>query len=329
MLPPRLVRRLVFAPLIIAFTAVVLVTMPLLLLAGAIASHGRRRFLRVVWVASAWLALETAALSVCFAFWALGGFRGVGRADYVERHYELCGWFLDRIYQVASRALHLVVEIEQPADLPVGRPVIVLSRHAGPGDSFLVVHFLLNLYGRRPRIIMKSTLQLDPGIDVLVNRLPTAFVHGSAPGQVVSHIRRLAGGLGPDGALLIFPEGGNFTPHRRIRAIRGLRRRGRRDQAARAERMHHVLPPHVTGTLAAIEAAPGADVVFVAHTGLEAMLSAGDVWRAIPMEQSVRARWWRVPYEEIPELDRDRWLYDWWARIDGWIDGTSAGLSRP
>jgi 1-acyl-sn-glycerol-3-phosphate acyltransferase len=269
----------------------------------------------VVWVAAAWLALETVALVACLALWIVGG------ASHVERHYALCGWFLGRIYRVACRTLNLVVEIEQPADLPTGRPVIVLSRHAGPGDSFLVVHFLLNLYGRRPRIVMKSTLQLDPGIDAIVNRLPTAFVPGGEHEQVVTHIRRLAGGLEADGALLIFPEGGNFTPRRRIRAIRKLRRRGRRGLAARAEKMVHVLPPHVTGTLAAIESAPGADVVFVAHTGLDTMLSVADVWRAMPMEQSVRARWWRVPYEEIPAEDRDRWLYDWWARIDAWITG--------
>jgi hypothetical protein len=38
----------------------------------------------------------------------------------------------------------------------------VLSRHAGPGDSFLLVHQLLSVYQRRPRVVMKATLQLDP-----------------------------------------------------------------------------------------------------------------------------------------------------------------------
>jgi hypothetical protein len=75
----------------------------------------------------------------------------------------------------------------------------------------------------------------------------------------------------------------------------------------------------VSGTLAAIEAAPTADVIFVAHTGVDDLLSVGDVWRRIPMTQPLRARWWRVPSEEIPQVDRERWLYDWWATIDTWI----------
>jgi hypothetical protein len=40
------------------------------------------------------------------------------------------------------------------------------------------------------------------------------------------------------------------------------------------------------------------------------------------MEQVIVARWWRVPAAEVPR-DRDevvRWLYDWWERIDAWID---------
>jgi hypothetical protein len=119
--------------------------------------------------------------------------------------------------------------------------------------------------------------------------------------------------------MLIFPEGGNFTPRRRVRAIRHLRRLGHRAQASRARKMENVLPPHLAGTLAAIEAAPAADVVFVAHTGVDDLLSVGDVWRAIPMRQPMRARWWRVPYEEIPGEGRERWLYDWWETIDAWI----------
>ena len=55
--------------------------------------------------------------------------------------------------------------------------MIVLARHAGPGDSFLLVHQLLSAYRRKPRIVMKAALQFDPSIDVVINRLPHAFVH--------------------------------------------------------------------------------------------------------------------------------------------------------
>jgi hypothetical protein len=32
--------------------------------------------------------------------------------------------------------------------------------------------------------------------------------------------------------------------------------------------------------------------------------------------------WWRIPHEDIPN-DRDariEWLYEWWRRVDQWID---------
>jgi 1-acyl-sn-glycerol-3-phosphate acyltransferase len=203
------------------------------------------------------------------------------------------------------------------------RPVIVLSRHAGPGDSFLLVHHLLSRYRRRPRIVMKAALQLDPGLDVVINRLPNAFVPSRrGPGNlVVDEIERLAAGLGPTGALVIFPEGGNFTPRRRLRAIRLLEERRLDEEATRARAMEYLLPPRPGGALAAIGAAPTADVIFVAHTGLEHVVTVGDVWRALPMEQVLKARWWRVPAAEVPR-DHDAqvaWLYDWWARIDAWI----------
>jgi 1-acyl-sn-glycerol-3-phosphate acyltransferase len=317
-IPPRIVRRLVAAPLLVAITLTVIVVAPLALLIGVVLARRRHRLLRVLAVAVTWLLMECAVLAAGFGLWVAGG----RTETYRDRHYALCAWFLDRIHAVAARVLGLAVEIQEPLNASADRPVVVLSRHAGPGDSFLIVHFLLNVYGRRPRIVMKSVLQLDPALDVVFNRLPNAFVPaGDAPRErVVAEITRLAAGIGRRDALLIFPEGGNFTPHRRLRAIRSLRRQGRRAEAERARRMTNVLPPHAAGSLAAIEAAPGADVVFVAHTGADDLLTARAIWRRIPMERPLRARWWRVPYEEIPEEDRERWLYDRWETIDAWID---------
>jgi hypothetical protein len=64
-------------------------------------------------------------------------------------------------------------------------------------------------------------------------------------------------------------------------------------------------------------------VVFVAHTGLDRLVSARDVWRSLLTDMEVRARWWRVPAASVPRsVSRDTqvtWLYDWWARIDAWI----------
>jgi hypothetical protein len=148
-----------------------------------------------------------------------------------------------------------------------------------------------------------------------------AAVETPAEGAVSAEIRRLASSLGPTGALVIFPEGGNFTPGRWRRGIARLEQRERFSEAQRARNMPNLLPPRAGGAFAAIDAAPTADVIFVANTGLDDLITMRDVWRALPMEQVIKAKWWRVPAAEVP---RDRaemvaWLFDWWERIDAWI----------
>jgi 1-acyl-sn-glycerol-3-phosphate acyltransferase len=201
----------------------------------------------------------------------------------------------------------------------------VLSRHAGPGDSFLLVHQLLSVYGRRPRVVMKAALQFDPSLDVMANRLPNVFISRRQAGERIftDQIDRLARGLDQAGALVIFPEGGNWTPGRWQRGIRRLEQLGRRDLADRARSMPNLLPPRSGGALAAIAACPGADVIFVAHAGLDRLVSVADVWRSLPMDQVVHAKWWRVTAGQVPRAaDHEtqvQWLYDWWQRIDAWI----------
>ena len=421
MLPPRIFRRLILGPLVILLTLAALVLSPLLVLIGLVASpsrSGRRRTLRLIWFGLTWLVMESLALVACLGLWIASGFGGRLRSEAsMDRHYALVRWFLATLFRRAIIVFRLRVEIEEPEATPeeqaarLTRPVIVLSRHAGPGDSFLLVHQLLSRYGRKPRIVMKAALQFDPSIDVVINRLPHAFVHprqpvpaprpavsaevagvagpvdvsgpgapvvaavapaatavasnepivpdeprqpgdptgpgppmapgvATAPGGAASHdaavvregsviseaavieeIRRLAAGLGPTGALVIFPEGGNFTPSRWRRGVRRLVDAQRYPEAARASRMRNLLPPRSGGAFAAIDAAPTADVIFVAHTGLDDLITVGDVWRALPMEQIIRARWWRVPAADVPR-EREavmRWLYDWWELIDAWI----------
>ena len=81
------------------------------------------------------------------------------------------------------------------------------------------------------------------------------------------------------------------------------------------------MAPHPGGVHAAL-AASEADVVFVAHTGLEELVTLRDIWHALPMDKRITMRAWRVPRAEIPDdLDAQAtWLFDWFARIDTWID---------
>jgi len=338
MLPPRLMRRLVLAPLAIVIAIAVAVLFPLLAVLTWIVGLLRRprtarnRPLRLLFFALAWLFGDAAAVFMCLGLWIAGGFGGRLRTEpYQTRHYAIMRWFLDLVYSAATRGFGLRVEIDEPelteAELAarLARPVIVLSRHAGPGDSFLLVHHLLSVYDRRPRVVMKASLQLDPGVDVVANRLPNVFIQHARTGErlFVEQIERLARGLDDAGALVIFPEGGNWTPSRWERGIRRLEQLGRRDLAARARDMPNLLAPRSGGAFTAIGACPSADVIFVAHAGLDRLVTVGDVWRSLPVNQTIRAKWWRVPVDQVPRhADHDAqllWLYDWWKRIDEWI----------
>jgi hypothetical protein len=97
--------------------------------------------------------------------------------------------------------------------------------------------------------------------------------------------------------------------------------------------MPNLLPPRTGGALSAIAACPEADVIFVAHAGLDTMVSFRDVWRSLPMGHVVKAKWWRVASGEVPRsLDHEgqvRWLYDWWECIDAWISENRPGDGKP
>jgi 1-acyl-sn-glycerol-3-phosphate acyltransferase len=353
MLPPRPIRRLVLAPLVIVIAVGFIVLSPFLallaLVSGLLARSraGHMRSLRLVGFALIWLVAETAVLITLAGLWVVSGFGGRLRTEpYQSRHYGVMRRFLDTIFRAARRACGLRVTVTGPQGEGGDRPLIVLSRHAGPGDSLLLIHHLVSVCERRPRVVMKATLQLDPSVDILANRLPNAFLRKpaqaemSAARQRTEQIRRLAAGLSRRGALVIFPEGGNWTPLRWRRGIDHLRRSGRPDLADRAAAMPNVLPPHASGALTAIAACTAADVVFVAHTGLDRLVSVRDVWRSLLGDMEVRARWWRVPAANVPRSashdTQVSWLYDWWQRIDAWITeehaaprGTGPAVTTP
>jgi 1-acyl-sn-glycerol-3-phosphate acyltransferase len=334
-LPPRRVRRFT-GPLLIGALVAAVLSLPVLVVVAVVVSvwlPGRWYALRLLGFALTYLALEVVGLAVAWVLWVLSGFGHRAEAPGFRRaHYTILRLLLDVLMRVAQRlfALRLVTDGTSWSPLDDGVPgstnaMVVLSRHAGPGDSFLLVHTLMNRdHLRQPRIVLKDVLQLDPLIDVYLNRLPNHFVTAGpgAGATSVEAIADLARGMGDQDALLIFPEGANFTPQRRFRAIQRLRDRKLVAAVRRAEAMRHVLPPRPAGVTAALRAAPHADVVFVAHTGLEHLSTVRDIWRGLPTDKTLYLRWWFVPAAEVPrdETEQTDWLYHWWKTIDDWIN---------
>ncbi|GAB3791927.1 1-acyl-sn-glycerol-3-phosphate acyltransferase [Nocardioides ungokensis] len=325
----RLLRRVVLAPLVVLLTVLLWVTFPLWLIAAAALSPvlpGRWRALRLLWVFILYLTCEAVLLVVLLGLWLASGFGWRIRTPYFEGiHYDLVQGVTWVFFREARRVLRLRIVTDGPApDAHPGIPLLVCCRHAGPGDSFTLIYALMHWYSREPRVVLKDTLAWDPAIDVLLSRIPARFISTNpGPGEdLESHIAALASGLDENDAFVIFPEGGNFTPARRQRAIDRLRRLGMERMARRAERMSNVLAPRPGGFLAALDAAPDADVVLVAHTGLDHLSTVADLWRELPMDKQIIMRWWQVPRADIPEGREARidWLYAWWERIDTWVE---------
>ena len=231
-------------------------------------------------------------------------------------------WFVGAMAQTALRVARVKVTVldseRAEAVLASETPVVVLSIHSGEGDSLLVLDHLLRRHRRRPRIVMHQALAADPLIDMLGTRLPNRFVDPRG-GDIEVEIAAMSKGLGARDAVVIFPEGGNFTAERRLKSIERLLHRGHHAQAEQARGMEHLSAPRPGGALAALESAPDADVVFMAHYGFPAGFD--EVWRALGERTAIEVQLWHVPASALPHDndERVRWLFGWWETLDAWV----------
>jgi 1-acyl-sn-glycerol-3-phosphate acyltransferase len=297
----------------------------------------QRRLPRLSLFGALYLVLNAGMVLCCAACWLRYPIRRFRDPARWSRIHQV---MLDRALALLVRAgrplLGFQVQVQEPPDhrLIIGRPLLVLARHGGPGDSFAIVQLLLSRYRRRPAIVLKETLRWDPGLDVLLGRLPSCFIR-RGEGKAPQRLAELARTMRPDDAILLFPEGGNWTPGRHSRAIARLLHTGRRQAAADAAENRNVLPPQPTGMLACMAGRPDLTVAVVAHTGLEDLVSPAQVWRAVPVTgRPMIVRWWFQPARSLPASDDGRrdWLRLQWALVDSWIDARKAarsGLARP
>lgn len=303
-------RRLVMAPLMPVLVVVIgliwVVVAPFSLLVP------RHRALRVLTMAWVYVVGETLGLMACCVLWLV-------RAG-PEPHLRLLRLFLGALIRLARPVFGFRMEVEQPADAwraEQQRPVIVLARHAGPGASFALVHLLMSRYHRHPKVVLKEQLRLDPVIDLLLTRIGCAWIPAAAHGSA-DLVAEVAAGLGPRDALVLFPEGADWTPVRHLRAVARLRRKGLLREAREALRMPHVLPPRPAGTVAALGANPSADVLVFTHCGHDELLDATRAWEALPLREPLRMAWWRA--DDIPPGQEEQWLQETWRDIDAWVD---------
>lgn len=269
-----------------------------------------------------YLAWEVVAVVASSALWVRAGFgRRLTSPEIIAEHERLQERWVSSLLAAGRRLLAIRFEIDGTRCLDAPGAVVMLCRHTSMADTLVPAKLLFD-HGRTVRYVLKDELLWDPALDIIGKRLPNHFVDRSnpEPGAESAAIEALAAGAGDRDALVLFPEGTRWSPEKRERALERLRATDP-IRARRAERLEATMPPHASGVVALLAGRPDADVVIMAHTGLEGLAGPADALRLLPLRHAVRVTLRRIPRSEVPtDPERQRaWLLDRWDEVDRWV----------
>jgi 1-acyl-sn-glycerol-3-phosphate acyltransferase len=279
-----------------------------------------RAFAFVLW----YLGCEVVGVVGALALWLRRLVQRPSWARWAAWNYALQGAWARALFGAAVRCFSLRVDVRGD-EVCEGGPFLLLCRHVSVADTVLPAVFVAARHGRRLRTVLKRELLWDPCLDIVGQRVPNAFVDrgGTDSAAQIARVGQLARDLGPDDGVLIFPEGTRFTTKKLARLREKLDdavRAGRSDVRIRdlAHRLTHVLPPQLGGVLAALAAAPSADVVICSHTGFEGIRTLGDLVRGTLVRRHLRVRFRRLSRALVPveEDARISWLLGEWQQVD-------------
>ncbi len=326
--PPRWLRVFGITPIVFIATGLVALASPFLHIVLAlidIVDRKEWRFSRMGGLGIALCVTEFFGLVATFVLWVASGFGWRIKARGFQRaHNRVFGWWLELV----TRALrfYLGFDFVLPMTERISGPILTFARHAGPGDAFLLARTVIRDYRRQLRMLGTHRLLWDPFINHMMLRLPNVFLEQNPkePAGEMAAITAMCATMGDDDVVIIFPEGGNWTPTRWEGAIASFETGGRPESASRAASMPNVLPPRSAAVAAALDARADMTVVFVVHAGLADLHSLGEIWRKVPLRRTVQASYWSVPRSDIPtdRADLSSWLFDQWAELDRWIAET-------
>jgi 1-acyl-sn-glycerol-3-phosphate acyltransferase len=291
----------------------------------------RRNFalVRSLLMVDVYLLAEALGILASLVIWATsGGWRREASAAYLDRNFALqCCW-ASVLFWSAHRIFGLRLEVEGEECVSTG-PLVVIGRHVSPIDNLVPAALVSARHGLRLRWVINRWLLRDPCLDIVGSRLPNLFVDAGReePSGQASRVTALAEGLGPGDGVLIFPEGALFSDERRARIIARLTETDP-EAARKAATLHHLLAPRTGGFLAALAAAPEADVVVCSHAGFESANSYGAFMSGALVGARVRVRFRRAARQSIPAdaLSQSEWLWEAWGEVDRWIaDDQSPG----
>lgn len=321
--------------LVVMLTALCTASLPILLLLTGLIDFLRIRRARfalsrgLLFFVSL-LLMETAAIFGVTLVWVA---HLVHRNDSMFREHNRTAQtvWASTLYRIGERLFSMRTHVEgsipksdpETAQVP---PLLVFVRHSSTADTVLPVLMLANR-GYRLRYVLKRELLLDPCLDIVGQRLPNCFV--SRGGKDTDHdlqgVLSLAEDMTSGDALVIYPEGTRFTPRKREHIVSRLQRHGPTDALALAEQLRHTLPPLQRGPLELLQKNQQADLVIMAHAGLEAAGSLRELLAGALIGQDVFLHFEHIPFAQIPTdpAAQRQFLAQKWLAVDAWIDSHS------
>jgi len=321
-------RRLKSIPAVVFGSILAVALLPILLAAALVVDLVRKvarrtpfMATRLVLFGTVYLLAETLGLAAAAWVWLTSWTEAARR----RRTYGVQTRWAKTLLGTVSTLFGLRFTVDGAGTVAPG-PIFVLARHASIVDNPLPARYV-SPAGIRLRYVLKQELLADPALDVVGNRLPNAFIDRESP-SALQRIADLARDIGPDDGVLIYPEGTRFSRAKLERSRKSLERRSPR-LAELAQGLRSVLPPHPGGVLTLLESAR-ADVIILAHRGLEGFARVKDIWRGAMVGKSIDVRMWRIPYDRIPTTreERTEWLFRVWHEIDEWANDRGVALDH-
>jgi 1-acyl-sn-glycerol-3-phosphate acyltransferase len=253
----------------------------------------------------------------------------------IEREIRLTAkaeaWWANAMLQSAVFIYGMRLVVEGAENLSGGR-VLVFMRHTSILDTMIPLSVVGRPFAKHVRYVMKREVLWNPCVDVVGRRIPTAFVNrgGTRDAGDIEYVKALSDNLGPEGIVVIYPEGTRFTKEKQTKRLADIQKNNP-ELSDRARTLQHVLPPHLGGSLALLSRKrEDTDVAFCAHVGLEGAGKMSD-WAGGQLSgRTIRIRFFPVPSANVPDSERARidWLYEQWQEVDAWIEEQQAPSRR-
>ena len=324
-------RRARTIPIMLGLTAAGVLGLPLILASAIVVDLGRGRFrfptVRVALFSLQYGLNDSAEILLAPMLWLRAGFgTRLGQPPSLRRHEALQAWSVAVLSRRARCLLGLRFELA-PGTLEAlaPGPVIVLCRHVNVVDSSLPT-LLYQQLGYRTRGVIMAELLADPGFDLIYGRTGSVFIPRDNGPEARTLIRQLGTDADATTAVVIFPEGRLFRPDVLARSLARLAE----TDPVRAERLgglRFLLPPRPGGFSALADVLPNADIVVIAHRGLDRYPTFKSLIAAVPLADPIEVTAWRIAAPDIPTdpTQRTAWLDQEWQKVDDWVN--SAGAS--